>query len=255
MQVGRTAFGAFSAALGVIGLTWGAFAFAWQPIPPDLPGYIVLAYVVGAFLLLAGAGVTMHRTRRVSAVVLLAVYGIFALPWLIRVVRFPQLFGTWGGLAEQVSMMAAAVIILSGMPAPTPGGASRVETVCIRAFGVCAVVFGFNHFLSLAQTADMVPGWLPPTRMFWAITTGVFHCAAGIAILTDYRALLAARLLACMMLVFEALVWLPSLLEDPGSHMVWAGNATDLALAAAALVMADALAARRRPGTAPSRDR
>jgi uncharacterized membrane protein len=254
MKAGRLVFGMATSALGTITLAWGAFAFAWQAVPPDLPGYHTLAYLAGGLLLVGGVGVTATRTARISAFVLAAVYGVFAVPWAIRVVRFPQMFGTWGGLAEHVSMVLAAVIIIR-VGSTSSLGRTGVETACFKAYGVCAVVFGFNHFFSLAQTAGMVPAWLPPSQMFWAVATGVFHCAAGAAILANYRALLATRLLAGMMLVFEALVWLPSLLEAPGVHMMWAGNAVDVVLAGAALVMADAMARRGNDGLVASRRR
>lgn len=244
MQIGRTVFGGAAAALGVIGMAWGAFAFAWQPVPPDLPGYGVLAYVAGALLLVGGVGTVVGRGLRIHGILLGLVFTSFAIPWAVRVVRYPQMFGTWGGLAENVSLIIAAVIVTTNGSAHASATGGRVENACIKAYGVCAVVFGFNHFFALQETAKMVPQWLPPTAMFWAAATGVFHCAAGIAILTGFRALLAARLLACMMLVFEALVWIPYLAKSPGTHMLWAGNGTDVVLAGAALVVADALARR-----------
>jgi uncharacterized membrane protein YphA (DoxX/SURF4 family) len=237
---GTLVLGIGSAGLGAAGLVWGAFAFAWQAVPPDLPGYVPLAYGAGVLLVAAGAGVAVPRVAAPAALVLAVLYALFAIPWAVRVVRFPQMFGTWGGLAEMVSLVIAALLLASGHRAPTRRAWGWRGLVA--GYGVCAVVFGFNHFLSLAQTADMVPGWLPPGRMFWAVATGVFHYAAGVAILAGIQARLAARLLAAMMLVFEALVWLPFVIAAPGVHMMWAGNAITLALAGAALVVADALA-------------
>lgn len=253
MGIGRAAYGGTAAALGVIAIVWAGFAFAWQPIPPDLPGYHILAYAAGGLLILGGIGISGAWAPRLSALAVAIVYALFAAPWAVRVVRFPEMFGTWGGLTEQISLIVAAILI------GTEGGSphrARVVQACLAAYGVCAVVFGFNHFFSLAQTAGMVPPWLPPSAMFWAVATGVFHCAAGVAILLNIKALLAARLLAGMMLVFEALVWLPYLIKSPGTHMIWAGNATDLALAAAALVVAETIAARSsgRAGSGLSMD-
>ena len=245
MQIGRMVFGGASQALGIIGLAWGAFAFAWQPIPTDLPGYGALAYVAAAALVTGGVGVMADRAVRASCILLVLVYALFAAPWSVRVIRFPEMFGTWGGLAEQLSLILAAILVLISCSTFSVAGARRVERGCIAVYGLCVIVFGFNHFFSLAQTAGMVPQWLPPDPVFWAAATGVFFCAASIAIIARRRALLAARLLACMMLVFEVLVWLPKLIEAPASHMVWAGNGTDIVLAAAALVVADATAWQR----------
>lgn len=245
METGTRSFGAAAAALGAIGLTWGAFALFWQPIPPDLPGYGMLAYTAGTMLLAGGLAVQSGRTAAVGGWMLAAAFAGFSIPWAIRVVRFPQLFGTWGGFAEEFALFVAAVIVAVGARRRVEPPAGFAERACIVAFGVCAIAFGLNHFFALPQTAGMVPAWIPPGPMFWAVATGVLHAAAGIAIVSGFRAILAARLLAAMILVFEALIWLPDLAGEPGTHMVWAGNGVNLALAGATLVVADAVARRR----------
>ena len=250
MEIGRSTFAASSVALGAIGLTWGAFAIFWQPIPPDFPGYAVLAYLAGIMLVAGGAGALYDRTTHVAGWTLAAVFAGFSIPWAIRVVRYPQLFGTWGGFAEEFALVVAAVIIAEARTPREHLTGFDLERLCILAYGVCAVAFGFNHFFALEQTAALVPGWIPPNRMFWAVATGVFHAAAGLAILSGVQSLLAARLLGCMMLGFSAFVWLPNLAASPTVHMTWAGNAVNLALAGSAFVVADALARRR--GQAPT---
>jgi len=253
MHIGRRLFATAAAALGAIGLAWGAFAFFWQPIPPDLPGYGVLAYLAGAALLAGGIAAHLDRTRRIGGWLMAIVFTGFAIPWAIRIVRFPQLFGTWGGFAEAFALVLAAVLVAeSGRRGPT--GADP-ERLCIVAFGICAVAFGFNHFTALPQTAGMVPGWIPPGKMFWAVATGIFHVAAGLAILSGVRALLAARLLGAMMIGFSAFVWLPNLAGSPTVHMVWAGNAVNFALAGSAFVVADTIARRAGRTVAAARAR
>jgi hypothetical protein len=74
----------------------------------------------------------------------------------------------------------------------------------------------------------------------------VFHIAAGLAILLDVRAVLAARLFTAMLICFGLLVWAPKLVKDPHVHMVWAGNAINLTLIGAAWLMADAIAREHR---------
>src|SRR5262249_32280663 len=80
---------------------------------------------------------------------------------------------------------------------------------------------------------------------FWGYATGVFHIAAGIAILTGVQARLAAILLTVMFASFTPLVHIPMLLADPSSHWIWNENAVNLALVGAAWVIADSLTAQR----------
>jgi uncharacterized membrane protein YphA (DoxX/SURF4 family) len=246
MEPGRRIFAFAATALGIIGLTFGAFAFFWQPVPPDLPGYTALAYIAGLLLLAGGVSAQFDRTARAGGIALAVAFAGFSIPWAIRVVRFPQMFGTWGGFAEELALVLAAVIVAGIGRAPEDGNGRDFERLAIIAFGACAVAFGFNHFTALPQTAGMVPKWIPPSGMFWAIATGFFHVAAGVAIVTGVKAELGARLLGCMMLVFGALIWLPNLANSPTAHMTWAGNFVNLALAGSSFVIADALRRRRR---------
>jgi uncharacterized membrane protein YphA (DoxX/SURF4 family) len=246
MQTGRRLFVTAAAALGAIGLFWGDFAMNWQPISPDLPAHAAFASLAGALLLVAGLAAHNDDMARVGGWVLAAVFAVFSIPWAIRVVRFPELFGTWGGFAEAFSLVLASIVVAEAYGRPEPDRRDIAENLCILAFGFCAIAFGLNHFFALPQTAAMVPGWIPPSRMFWAIATGIFHCAAGLAIVSGLCAVLAARLLGCMMLGFSALVWLPNLVRSLNVHMTWAGNAENLALAGAAFVVADAIARHRR---------
>lgn len=245
MEIGRKLFATAIVALGAIGLAWGDFANLWQPFPPDMPGYRPLAYLAGVLLVAGGLGTFFDRSRRVAAWVVACVFLCFAIPWAIRVVRYPQLFGTWGGFAEEFAVVVAAVIVAGSVIGQERSSGPDLEKLCVRAFGVCAIAFGLNHFFALGETASMVPGWIPPGQMFWAAATGVFHFAAGVAILSGVLSLLAARLLGCMMLGFSALVWLPGLARAPTDHITWAGNAVNLVLAASAFVVADAIARRR----------
>jgi uncharacterized membrane protein YphA (DoxX/SURF4 family) len=90
-------------------------------------------------------------------------------------------------------------------------------------------------------TAPLVPNWLPPSQIFWGYATGIFHIAAGVAILTGVQARLAAVLLTVMFAAFTPLVHVPALLADASSAFNWTENALNLALIGTAWVVADSL--------------
>jgi uncharacterized membrane protein YphA (DoxX/SURF4 family) len=106
--------------------------------------------------------------------------------------------------------------------------------------------------LSLQETINMVPKWIPPSQRFWALATGIGHLLAGIAIVTGIQAVLAGRLLTAMILGFGSFVWVPAVVATPKAHLAWAGNAINLAVAGAAWIVADAIASRRRAGANPA---
>jgi uncharacterized membrane protein YphA (DoxX/SURF4 family) len=236
MNIGRNVFGVGAAALGMVGLVWGDFATVWQPVPAELPGYRGLAYAAAVLLLACGVGLQLKRSASIAACALAALFLAFAVPWAVRVVRFPQLFGTWAGCAEQ---LALAIAPLSLMAAGKP----RQGRLCRIAFGACAIAFGLNHFFALPQTAGMVPSWIPPGQIFWAAATGIFYVSGGVALVTGVLASLAARLLALMIACFGVLIWAPALFAHPESHLVWAGNAINLLATAGAWIIADSISA------------
>jgi hypothetical protein len=84
--------------------------------------------------------------------------------------------------------------------------------------GVCAISFALSQSLLLRETAELVPKWIPPNQMFWAILTTIAFAVAAIAILTNSRAPLAMRMMTLMLALFGVLVWVPHLVALPKAH-------------------------------------
>jgi uncharacterized membrane protein YphA (DoxX/SURF4 family) len=102
--------------------------------------------------------------------------------------------------------------------------------------------FGAAHFVYPEFTWPLVPKWLPPSQIFWAYATGVAHIAGGLGILSGVMALLAARLLTLMYVIFGILVHAPLLWSAPTNHRHWIENVLNLALVGVAWIVADSLA-------------
>jgi uncharacterized membrane protein YphA (DoxX/SURF4 family) len=246
-NLGSRVYGLGAAALGVVGLVWSDFATVWQPIQTvGVSHREALAYVAAACLLSAGVAIQWRRSAPAGLLVLAILYFIFALLWLPRVIGFPQLFGTWAGFLEEFALVAAASVVYSSLLPRDSTGSHRAARIGRLSFGVCVLSFGLSHFFAIPQTAEMVPGWIPPGQYFWAVATGIAHLLAGVAILSGVLDVLGSRLLTLMLATFGALVWAPALYAQPREHMVWAGNAMNLALTGAAWAVADSIASRRR---------
>lgn len=245
MGLGNRVYGAAAIALGVIMVIWADFATVWHPVPPEVPGHAVLVYAAAALLVLGGLAMQVRRTAAGGALVLAALYLVFALLWGWRVVQFPRIFGTWLGFAEEFALVIGGAV--AAINALHDEGHPRRAQVGRLAFGLCLLVFGTAHLIYVKETAAMVPAWLPPRQDFWAYATGVADILAGLALLSGIAALLASRLVVLMFIGFGALVWVPQVLADPHGHIAWAGNAINLALIGAAWVLADSIAWRRRP--------
>jgi uncharacterized membrane protein len=241
--IGSRVFGVAAMAFGVIALIWRDFASVWHPVPADVPHRTVLVYVTAILLLAGGAAVQWRRTVRAGLLLLALLYLLAACLWLPRVIGYPQLIGTWSGFAQQFSLTVAAVTVYA---MATPLGAAWAQPLARFGrvlFGLCAIIFGVAHFLALPQTAGLVPAWLPLGQRFWAVVTGIVFVLAGISILAGIYAMSAALLLTMMLASFGLLVWLPSAIRHPHEHIVWAGNTINLAVTAAAWMMAESLRA------------
>lgn len=245
IEVGKYVFGAGSAGMGVLIFAFGDFSSVFQPIQAlgDVPHRHAWAMLAATALVAGGALTMVRRTEAMGAAVLGAVTLGFASFWIPRVVGYPRMIGVWLGLAEEISLAMAAVLVLRA----AQGEETKVkwfERAPYAVYGLCVMTFGLAHFLALQATAEMVPGWMPAGQYFWAGTTGVAHVLAGLAIATGIAAKLAARLLTLMIVLFGLLVWLPIVVAHPKDQTSWMGNAFNLAMAGAAWVVADRWASR-----------
>jgi len=243
---GWRVYGLGIVALGAVCLAFGDF-HPGQPVPKDFPARTELAYAVAVFMLVAGAAVEWRRTLPMAAAAITAYWALVVVilmngrQWLNHYAEFlPYESG-----AIQLAITAGGLIVYASSANIDAALATRLTRIARVAFGLCLLVFGTAHFVYMSLTAPLVPKWLPPSQEFWAYATGVGDIAAGIAILADVHARLAAILLTAMFASFTPLVHVPMLLADPANHMNWSENALNLALIGAAWVVADSLA---RPG-------
>lgn len=250
-ELGRRTYALGALVLGIAQLVFGDFAVMWQPVQLAGPHRVILSYLTGILLVLGGALVWPRRTARIGAGILGTIYTVFALLWLPRVIGFPQIFGTWGGMLEELAPATAALVIYGVTSRDGSVGGEWIAQIGRYAFGICALSFGIVHFTAIPQTASLVPAWIPGGGRFWAIATGAFHMLAGLAIITGIFATLGARLLGVMLIGFGVFIWLPRMFTAPHVHATWAGNGVNLGVAGAAWVVADWLARRNRGAGAP----
>jgi len=243
---GARVYGLAAILMGVLGLLWRDFAVDWMPVPAALPGRTALAIAVAILLVAGGILINIERLARFGALVLTLVFALgLALLDLTRLATHLVQFDYWDGASEQLAIVAAgkmAYVMSAGMDEPLSERLLRAGRIVI---GLCLFVFGAAHFVYLDATASLVPNWLPPKPMFWAVATGIAQIAAGLAFVSGVQALLAARLLAFMYFLFAILVHARLIAADPASHAKWIENADNLVLLGAALIVADSLASKR----------
>jgi len=235
---GRHVFGVAALAFGVITLAWHDYN--------DSHRLRYIVYSASAALMFGGAAIQLRRTAKTGAAVLGAAYLVFALLCVPGIVAAPQIYSSWGNLFEQFSLVTGPAIVYARLS--SAWSRETLERIGRILLGMCVASFTLEQAIYLHATASLVPKWLPPSQMFWAVTTTVAFALAAVSLFTNRMALLAARLLTMMLVIFGLLVWVPLLLSDPRSHTNWSEFAETFAIAGTAWILADLL------GESPSVD-
>jgi hypothetical protein len=230
-NLGRHVFGVAALAFGLITLAWHDYNDSHQL------RYIV--YAAAAALIFGGAAIQFRRTTKAGATALGAAYLVFVLLCVPGIVAAPQIYNSWGNFFEQFSLLSGAAIVYARLSSAwSPETLNRIGRILL---GICAASFTLEQAIYLDATASLVPKWVPPTQMFWAVTTTVFFALAAVALLTNRMALLASRLLTIMVVSFGLLVWVPLILSNPHNHTNWSENAETFEIAGAIWILADLL--------------
>jgi uncharacterized membrane protein len=236
---GWRVYGLGIAAMGVLALVLGDF-LSGQEVPDGFPARKALAYAIAIFLTVAGAAVLWRRTTAWAAGALAVFFAFVVVVMDGRLLLADYAsYGVYEEIAEPLAMAAGGLIVYALSADIDARLATRLSRVGRVVFGICAVIFGGAHFAYMNLTAPLVPKWLPPSQVFWGFATGFGQIAAGIAILTNIQARLAAILLTIMYASFIPLVFVPVLMADPSNGFRWGEAVATLALTGVAWIMAD----------------
>jgi uncharacterized membrane protein YphA (DoxX/SURF4 family) len=238
---GRLFFGAAAVLFGVIALLWHD-ADTWQALRRlwSLPFGMVLGNGLMIAQILGGIAIAIPPAARAGSVLLCAVYALFALTCIPGIVAHPAVFGQYDAFFEQFSLLSGA-LALYAVTGPNALGSTALGRAARIGFGLSAVSFTLAQAIYLHPTARLVPAWIPPNQMFWAILTTVAFALAAVAILVNIQALLAIRLLTAMLAGFGVLVWVPLLVAHGSVHGFWSEFALTVLITGAAWVVGDAL--------------
>ncbi|MGA9018744.1 MAG: hypothetical protein WB438_07435 [Candidatus Cybelea sp.] len=244
-MIGRYLFGLAAIAFGICVLVFHSFN-PWQRFDwlGNIPHQEILLNIVATTQILGGIAIQWQRTARAGAMALGGLYLLFALHWLPLYGQKPLVYGRLGSFFEQFSMVSGALIVYASMDRQ-PSRAATLARIGYYGFGISVISFALQQLFYLQDTAELVPTWIPPSQMFWAIATTIAFALAAIAILTGRSALLASRLLTLMIVGFGILIWVPASFADPRSMTNWAANAENFGIAGAAWIVAGYLKNKR----------
>jgi uncharacterized membrane protein YphA (DoxX/SURF4 family) len=215
----------------------------------DVPHREILSYIVATIEILGGVAVQLPRSARAGAVALGTLYFSFALLGVPFIIKHPLVYNGFGNFFEQFSFVSGAMILYACSGPIAPARTARLAQIGYYSFALCLVSFSLEQLFYLAATASLVPKWIPPGQMFWAMATTAAFALAALALLTGFMAWLASRLTTAMLVGFGLLVWLPALFADPHSFSNWSESVDTLGIAASAWIVANFLGQRRSTAT------
>jgi uncharacterized membrane protein YphA (DoxX/SURF4 family) len=239
---GRIFFGASAVLFGVISLMWHD-ADTWQnlrhiwslPFGTVIGGCLMITQIAG------GIGVVYPRTARLASVVLCVVYLCFSLACVPDIVAAANIYDKYGGSFFLFFSLFCGAIALYAATETDAAKAVPFGRVARLGLGVCAISFTLGQALLLRDTAHLVPKWIPPNQMFWAILTTIAFALAALAILINRQAKLATRLMTFMLGLFAVLVWIPHVIAHPQAHFNWSECVLTFLVTGAAWIVADLL--------------
>lgn len=215
---GRIVFGISAAVSGVVPLLRHDTAL-WQR-------FLAIVLIAGGVLLL------FPRTARVESIAIGFVYGVFALTVVPGMIAEPANPLPYVNFFEHLCVVCGAVAVYAATVTNAARSATLVRAARL-ALGICAVSFAWAQIVYLQYTASLVPAWIPPNQMFWTILTTIAFALAAIAILTNYKARLAMRMLALMLALFGLLVWVPRIVANPAKLSNWSEISANYLMTAA----------------------
>ena len=237
---GRIVFGAAAMLFGVMALmwydadTWQSLQHIWSlPFGALIGGCLMTAQIAG------GIGILYPHTGRLASVVLCVVYFCFSLACIPEIIAASNIYERYGGsFFLFFSLLCGAIALYAAVEA----NAARTVVFSRLArlgLGICAISFTLSQIILPRETAHLVPKWIPPNQMFWAILTTVAFGLAAVAILINRQARLAMRLMTAMLALFGVLVWVPHLIAHPKAHFNWSECALTFLVTGAAWTVAD----------------
>jgi hypothetical protein len=236
---GRIVFGGSAVLFGVIALMWHD-AQTWQSLHKilSLPFGTSIGECLMAAQIAGGIAMLCPGSARLASIVLGLVYLIFSLVCVPGIIAAPGVFAQYDGFFEQFSLLCGAIAVYA-VTEPDAARSESLGRVARLGFGLSAISFTLAQAFYLHETASLVPTWIPPNQMFWAILTTIAFALAAIAVLINRQARLALRLLTLMLGLFGVLVWIPLLIAHPEVHLNWSEFALTILITGAAWMVAE----------------
>jgi uncharacterized membrane protein len=219
-------------------------------VPSWIPAHLFWTYLVGTCLIAAALSITVEIQSPLAATLLGVMFFSFVLLMDIPgVIAEPGNRISWT-LALRETAFSAGGLAYAGAHWPSGGrrGAPWLVTAARFFIAIPAVFYGVEHFLHPANAPGVplekiIPPWIPG-HLAWAYLAGVVLVVAGLALIINKKAQMAATYMGLMILLLVLFVYLPLLVATPTSLESLNYFFDTLLFCGAIFVLADALRER-----------
>jgi uncharacterized membrane protein len=238
-NIGRIFYGIAIAVLGFQTIYYNEFPY--MLIPPKhawIHDLVVLAYISGGMLILAGASILFEiKIRQISLLLgalLLLIFCFYFIPYQFMAASRYMHFGPWENAEKELTLAGGAFVVAGSYPATNENPLFRFLGKLISLgpilFAITMILYGIGHFLFAKEVADYIPSWVP-SHIFWAYFAGVALIGSGTAIILKIKIRLIATLLGTMIFLWFIMLHIPRVIASPSAEL--GGEVTSACLALA----------------------
>ena len=222
-NVGRIFFGIAIAGIGFQTIYYNDFPYMLIPAKHSwIPGLVMLAYISGALLILAGACIVFKKkiwsASLLLGTALLLIFCLYFIPYQFMTNSNYMHLVAWENAEKELALSSGAFIIAGCFSEKYAISLTRFSTKLIRfgaiLFSITIISFGIIHFQHAKEVADYIPSWIP-YRLFWAYVAGAALIGSGVAIILKIRQRLIATLLGTMIFIWFIILHIPKSIATP----------------------------------------
>ena len=226
-NAGRIFFGISLAVMGFLTIYYRDFPY--MLIPPKhsgIPGLVILAYVSGALLVLAGACIVFEKKIKLVSLllggVLLSIFCFYFIPYQLWVSTNNMHFGDWENAAKELTLASGAFVIAGCFSeknaTPLIRFLEKLIPMGAILYSITIISYSIDHFLYAREAAGYVPSWIP-YHLFWIYFTGAALLGSGVAIILKIKPGLAATLLGAMIFTWFIILHVPRIIVSPVAYL------------------------------------
>jgi uncharacterized membrane protein len=244
MRISGIVFAITMIGVGIVGIVNRDLMPVWNPVSgAGLAHKLLVDFGIGVSIV-SGIGLLVPRSAAGAArsllVTLLLWLLLFRLPNFLQIAPFAACWTVFPLLVMLSGSMTIYVWVATEWDHEhvrwirKESGLYTARTL----YGCALIFFGLAHFIDVQETVSLIPNWLP-SHVFWAYFTGCAFIAAGVAMVVNICARLAAALSALQIALFLLLVWIPIVAAGSRVRFQWSETFLNAALVAGAWVVAD----------------